>query len=99
MVFVLSVGPQDEHHHHHGEEAEEHTGRFELVTRLAGEKLGLVLSPVMKQGAVEPLSDGVLIPWADVAASAGLMVLVYSGLLHLAGVWFFRRRELALPQS
>jgi hypothetical protein len=73
------------------------------ISRLASEKLArgldVVFEPVMRADAVEPVSEGVLVPWSTVGEAALVMVLLYPGVLGLFGVLLFRRRELALPAS
>jgi hypothetical protein len=52
-----------------------------------------VLAPVMHLEAVGPLSEGILVPWGNVGEAAIVMGGIYPGLLCVAGVFLFRRRD------
>lgn len=83
--------------HSHGEE-ETKVSYWQKASEKAMRRLDEVFQPITQAEAVGPLSDGILVPWQDVGWVL-LMVCFYSSLIGVAGVFLFRRRELALPYT
>jgi hypothetical protein len=72
---------------------------WQLASEKTAKHLDTVLDPVMRLEAVSPISEGVLVPWQNVGKAILTMAIIYPGLLGIAGVLLFRRRELALPYT
>ncbi|HUE36778.1 MAG TPA: hypothetical protein VMO20_05260 [Candidatus Acidoferrum sp.] len=58
-----------------------------------------VLGLVEKFSPIDALSTGRSIPWSEVAAAFGQIVLLLGGIFVIAGIALFHRRELATAQN
>jgi len=79
--------------HDHGE-----TPPFvEAIHRVSARTLGRMAAPVMRFRAIEPLSDGLHIPWLTVGRAWLLLGVVYPGILGALSACLLRQRELGNP--
>jgi hypothetical protein len=58
-----------------------------------------VLGLVEKFSPIDDLSTGRSIPWSEVAAAFGQIILLLGGIFVIAGIALFHRRELATAQN
>ncbi|MDD4869711.1 MAG: hypothetical protein PHR77_04060, partial [Kiritimatiellae bacterium] len=82
----------------HSQKSSDHSF-WQVTSEKTAKKLDTIFEPVMRLKAVEPFSDGVLVPWEDVGEAVFTMAIIYPGLLGIGGLLLFRRRELALPYT
>ncbi|MDI6775271.1 MAG: ABC transporter permease subunit [Verrucomicrobiota bacterium] len=95
--LTRELGADSEPAHSCGHHGHATTGMMtEFGESLAG-ALKLVVDPALRFEALEPLSDGVAIPWTAVGQAVGLLLGIYPGVMGALGAWVFSRRELALP--
>ncbi|OGV65438.1 MAG: hypothetical protein A2283_18115 [Lentisphaerae bacterium RIFOXYA12_FULL_48_11] len=96
MAHYFILLSEMEGHVHAGEEAK--SSYWEDTSEYAMRKLDEVFEPILQVESVGPLSDGILVSWRDVGRVL-MMICFYSSLIGGAGVFLFRRRELALPYT
>jgi len=58
-----------------------------------------VLNLVEKFSPIDALSTGRSVPWSELAAAFGQIVVLFGGLFAVIGIFMFSRRELAAAQS
>jgi hypothetical protein len=58
-----------------------------------------VISLVKNYSPIEALSTGRSITWGELGEAFAQIVLLVGGVLALAGIYFFNRRELATAQG
>lgn len=84
-----------------GQHESSEDGPLALVLRQATEQLskgvGKAVSPLMQYEPFEELADGTLISWSRTGRAVLVLIVLYPGVLCLAGSWALARRELALP--
>jgi len=91
FTFASSPGHAAGHHE------EEEMSQLQLVSAHVLEGIHMCVSPAMGFGPLGRLSDGILVSWREVGSAALVLALAYPAILGVAGTWFLRRREIALP--
>lgn len=72
-------------------------GQYPPPVRWIFAGLAALLQPLREFNPIQRLAENELIPWSLTLRGLVMYIVVYSGLLGLAGSFFFKRREAALP--
>ena len=74
-----------------------HSSKIDAYLVIQFRVFNAVVRPIRRLDAVARLPRGELVSWRFVGEAMFITVILYSGILGLAGTLFFRRRELGLP--
>lgn len=79
------------------EQASPAAGLVNIFLLASFKTMQFLISPLETPNPLNSLGLGQLVSWADVGMALGIKMVLYGGVLCIAGGWLFNRREIGLP--